>query len=155
MLYCAGTCGDKWLDVLKGCQQKDADAYCKLKMCDSSAIATGFDVKIAMNGPGFTCNKGDNLGDFFGMNNIYYDEDILGSHGAGETVQNVICSKGNSHFSLIFYHISTFICNVNINTCDEGKLYTFSLFHLTPTNIDAQTLKLTTQKFHPVSNQLG
>ena len=32
-LYCHEKCGTNWLDIVPGCQQSDADAYCKLKFC--------------------------------------------------------------------------------------------------------------------------
>merc|ERR1719362_2746797 len=48
-LYCQGVCGSSWLDHTKNCQSTDADAFCKLKLCDEDAYAINFKVSNAIN----------------------------------------------------------------------------------------------------------
>ena len=92
MLYCNGGCGDDWLDNQSGCQKADADAYCKLKLCDVDAVASSFEVTISTNNPGFACNgNGKNYGDWFGMTGVYFADDIKATHGSGQVVSNVRC----------------------------------------------------------------
>ena len=94
MLYCDGPCGDSYgTDNEMGCQKSDADAYCKLKFCDAAAYATSYEIGVASNRPGFACTgpEENNLGDWFGMRNVYFDDDIRWSHGPGSVVENVIC----------------------------------------------------------------
>ena len=94
MLYCSGSCGDDWLDNQKGCQQADADAYCKLKLCDENVFATSFEVTTATNKSGFACDGyGTNYGDWLGMTDVYFHDDIILTHGTGQVVSNVMCQK--------------------------------------------------------------
>ena len=96
-MYCNGGCGDDWLDNTRGCQQSDADAYCKLKLCNAEATAISYDLSAPKNEAGFACNNyGTNFGAWFGINDVWFDEDILASHfcsscGAA-VVRNVICT---------------------------------------------------------------
>lgn len=91
-LYCNGFCGEHWLDNEGNCQKSDADAYCKLKLCDVSAYAISFDVVVASNKPGFACdNYGTNYGDWLGIADVHFDDDIISDHGNGEVVTNVEC----------------------------------------------------------------
>ena len=91
MLYCNKGCGSA-SDALPGCQKTDADAYCKLKLCDDHAISTGFNVATTTNHPGFACTGvGINYGNWMGIKKVYFDDDILSSHGDGEVVSNVTC----------------------------------------------------------------
>ena len=102
MLYCYGSCGDNWLDNQKGCQQADADAYCKLKFCDENVFATRFEVTASTNKSGFACDgHGTNYGDWLGMTDVYFHDDIKAAHGDGQVVSNVVCQKAgkfNSYF---------------------------------------------------------
>ena len=92
MLYCSGTCGDDWLDDENDCQKADADAYCKLKLCDENAFAGSFEVTTATNQPGFACTgSGMNYGNWFGMTDVYFGDDIESTHGGGKVVSNVLC----------------------------------------------------------------
>ena len=92
MLYCNGACGDDWLDAQDDCQKTDADAYCKLKLCNENAVATSFDVTIATNNPGFACDEyGTNYGDWFGMTGVHFEDNIRANHGRGSVVSNVKC----------------------------------------------------------------
>ena len=109
MLYCFGTCGDDWLDNQDGCQQPDADAYCKLKLCDGNAIASSFDITTSTNNPGFACDGvGTNYGHWFGIPHVYFDDDIRTTHGAADVVSNVMCQipgKYNYYFRAIYTSI--------------------------------------------------
>ena len=94
MLYCYGTCGGDWLDNQNGCQKADADAFCKLRLCDGDAFATSFDVTSATNNPGFACDGyGTNYSDWLGMTSVHFNDDIKTTHGSGDTdvVSNVRC----------------------------------------------------------------
>ena len=99
MLYCRGSCGDDWLDKTPGCQQSDADAYCRLKLCKAEAKAISYDLGGSTNQPGFACNNGNygkNFGTWFGINAVWFTEDIS-AHGCGDcdtaVVRNVICKN--------------------------------------------------------------
>ena len=92
MLYCNGGCGNIWLDNLKGCQNADANAYCKLKSCDEDAISTGYKVTEASHDPGFACTgHGTNFGNWFGIKNVWFKDDIRSTHHNGLVVSNVTC----------------------------------------------------------------
>ena len=94
MLYCNDACGTFWLDEEKGCQQSDADAYCKLKLCDADAISTSYNITEDSNNPGFACRgHGTNFGDWFGMTDVWFKEDIRSSHHGGSVVSEVVCEK--------------------------------------------------------------
>ena len=94
MLYCNGYCGYGWTDSNSGCHQSDADDYCKLKFCNAEAVATSFEISLATNDPGFSCgyeNYGENLGNWFGIQDVHFEDSIRSTHGAGDVVSNVIC----------------------------------------------------------------
>ena len=98
MLYCHGYCGDNWFNKTLGCQQSDADVYCKLIMCNVKAYATNYDLGVATNNPGFVCDgHGKNFGNWFGIKGIWFDEDVSSSHCEGTctyaqaVVRNVKC----------------------------------------------------------------
>jgi hypothetical protein len=93
-LYCNGTCS--WAGA-QGCDQADADVYCKLRTGNSGSVATGFQVVTALAQHGFSCpNYGNNLGPLpeFGVNqNVWYQATSLSAnHGAGSVVANVTCT---------------------------------------------------------------
>ena len=75
-----------------GCQQSDADVYCKLKMCDETAIAISYDLGIASSDPGFACNGyGTDMGEWFGISSVTFESNIVGSHGLGRVIKNATC----------------------------------------------------------------
>ena len=95
MLYCHGTCGNKWLDNEEGCQKSDADAYCKLKLCREGAFANSFNISTSdalPNQPGFACRgSGTNYGNWVGMTDVNFRSE-LSNHGlGGKVVTNVTC----------------------------------------------------------------
>ena len=93
MLYCNGDCGDDW-DGIDGCQRSDADAYGKLKLCDGAAYANLFEVGVSLHQPGFACNGiGENFGNWFGMMDVHFEDDLSSTHGSGSVVYNVNCGK--------------------------------------------------------------
>ena len=100
MLYCNGEAGDDWLDNQHGCQQADADAFCKLKLCDEDAFASTFEVTPATNNPGFVGGfVGLKNGDWFGMTGVRFEEDIKRDHGSGDVVSDVTCqTRGKSNY---------------------------------------------------------
>lgn len=92
-IYCNGNCGT-WLDEVAGCQQSDADAYCKLKTCDENAVAISFQHGIASTQGGFACDdRGTNYGDWFGMTDVHYDDNIQNTHGSGPVLNNIVCDS--------------------------------------------------------------
>jgi hypothetical protein len=97
-LYCYGTCGDDWLDNITECQKPDADAYCKLKYCNENSYALTFELSKSLDGPGFACDTyGENFGNFFGMTDIHFEEDVGSTHGHkldNQVVSNIECDNG-------------------------------------------------------------
>ena len=97
-LYCDEDCGVNWLDNEYGCQGADADAFCRLKYCNSRLYARNFSVTSASNLSGFSC-KG--IGIRFEkkiiplpkFGDIYYSNSIIKSHGEGFMVANVTCTN--------------------------------------------------------------
>lgn len=91
------------MDEEEGCQQADADAFCKLKLCDKNAFATDFEVTFATSVPGFACGgkaaRGTHLGDWVGMKGIHFSEDTKADNGFGNVVSNVRCSTENDPLS--------------------------------------------------------
>ena len=126
-MVCHIRCGDDWLDDEWGCQQRDADAFCKLKLCEANAHAFDFEVsKIprpppAKDGkkkgiPGFICNrsnkKGKNLGDWFGMKNVYFAENTFAANGGVSAVTNVRCRTSGKCFN---DELKIYIINFNFS----------------------------------------
>jgi hypothetical protein len=52
--FCYGSCG-LWGDEKEGCQQADADAFCRLKMDDPRSTARSFDISLITTDPGVCC----------------------------------------------------------------------------------------------------
>ena len=109
MLYCHTSCGDDWLDSEEGCQKSDADAFCKLYLCDENAFASKFSLAQATNDPGFSCKgHGTNYGNFFGMSDVHFTKDVLGDHinwgrmsNSDPVVTDITCKTiGNHGFML-------------------------------------------------------
>jgi hypothetical protein len=96
-LYCNGTC--TWAGAA-GCDQADADIYCKLRTGSPTSVATTFQVITALPLPGFACPgfsaASVNLGPkpLRGVNvNVWYqDTSILANHGPGLVVSNANCT---------------------------------------------------------------
>ena len=77
-----------------GCQQSDADAFCKLTMCDETAVAVSYELGKASSKPGFACDgRGTDMGEWFGIPNIHFDSNILSSNGNGRVIKNVVCES--------------------------------------------------------------
>ena len=91
-LYCKGNCGSSWLDHKANCQSTDADALCKLKHCDEDAYAINFTIGNAIDKPGFTCDRTEkNLGNWLGMENVRFGDNVKNPHFTGSAVLNVTC----------------------------------------------------------------
>ena len=104
-LYCYGTCG-YWLDNTAGCQKRDADAYCKLKLCNENAHAFSYETSEALHSPGFSCNGyGTNFGNFWGMRDVHFEDNIGSTHGqfvSNAVVSTVKCEQpGNLNINLL------------------------------------------------------
>jgi cysteine-rich repeat protein len=100
-LFCAGTCGT-WGGG-NGCQQADADAFCKLKTGDPISVATSFTVGNATATPGICCPSVDPattgctpLGTFddrgVALLVSVHETSLSSTHGPGQVITNVICS---------------------------------------------------------------
>lgn len=94
-LYCAGTCS--WAGSI-GCDQADADVFCKLRTGNPLSKATSFEVATALPKGGFTCPYlGTSLGTMTarGVDRDvrYQDTSILGNHGPGEVIIHPVCSN--------------------------------------------------------------
>ncbi len=99
-LYCAGTCG-AWGGG-NGCQQEDADAFCKLKTGNPASTATSYSLAAAAPAPGVCCPgitlpSCIALGTFPGRGVAVAvavdDTNLQLSHGAGQVVTNVVCTN--------------------------------------------------------------
>ena len=99
-LYCSGTC--TWGGA-RGCDQMDADLFCKLKTDNPNSTATSFTTGSAMAEPGFACPLMSHpaakvLGaSFRGVTPTsgpvqYQDSSIRANHGSGSVVHSVVCT---------------------------------------------------------------
>ncbi len=95
-LYCNGSC--TWAGG-SGCDQADADLYCKLLTGNSASTAASFTTATAQATGGFPCwggSYGTNLGTMpeYGVNiAVYYQStSILANHGAGTIINSVTCN---------------------------------------------------------------
>jgi len=92
-LYCNGSCS--WGGA-QGCDQADADIFCKLKTGRANAVATAFTTATALAQPGFSCpNLGTNLGVVweYGAGTVWYQgTSILANHGGGTVINSVTCN---------------------------------------------------------------
>jgi hypothetical protein len=93
-LYCNGTC--TWAGA-SGCDQADADIYCRLVTGNPASTAQTFSVVAALAQPGFSCpSYGTNIGPLpeFGVNvNVWYQGTSLhANHGSGSVVANIACN---------------------------------------------------------------
>jgi hypothetical protein len=94
-LYCNGTCS--WAGG-SGCDQADADIFCKLKTRNPASTASSWSTTTALAEEGFSCpGIGRNLGPFtaYGVSvNVWYQTtSILANHGAGTVVHNITCTN--------------------------------------------------------------
>ena len=93
-LYCHEKCETTWRKNTIGCNQADADAFCKLKLCDQHAKSTAYDITMPWKQPGFSCSgKGSSYGKWFGMENVHYSKSIVSEFEGKENavVSNVQC----------------------------------------------------------------
>ena len=125
-LFCHNYCGDDWNNEedtsqkgVYGCQEEDANAFCKLKLCDENAFPlpgtikgvyneTNLDKRVyATHDWGFACDLikvGDGVtnyeGPFFGIKDVKVDADVLENHGIGSIVTATCVKPGkyNSFF---------------------------------------------------------
>lgn len=95
-LYCNGSCS--WGGG-SGCDQADADIFCKLKMGSATSTATAFTTATALAVGGFSCPSGSygtNLGTMpeYGVSvPVWYQgTSILANHGSGTVINSVTCS---------------------------------------------------------------
>jgi hypothetical protein len=97
-LFCNGSCS--WAGPT-GCDQGDATLLCRLKTDNPNAFAVSFQVATAAAAPGFSCapvGLGQIVPNMAGRTNgllfpvRYENSSLLGTHGAGLVVTNVVCS---------------------------------------------------------------
>lgn len=97
-LYCGGTCS--WAGPA-GCDVADAHVFCKLKTGNPNSFAMSFQVLTATAAPGFACSLNgfgqvvpNMTGRFAGLTSPvrYENGSLLGTHGAGQVVTNVVCA---------------------------------------------------------------
>ena len=104
-LYCSKDCGANWLDNEHGCQASDADAFCRIKLCRKDVYAKHYTITDASNQNGFSCAG---IGTRFsreyqkyqGFDEIYFTNDMRSSHGVGNIVTNITCTKITSKITL-------------------------------------------------------
>jgi large repetitive protein len=94
-LYCEGSCS--WAGV-GGCDQADADIFCKLRTGNPSSTATRFSITTAQPVPGFSCPfAGTQIGTLplrgVLVNVAYQDSSILANHGPGTVIINPVCTN--------------------------------------------------------------
>lgn len=100
-LSCAGTCGT-WGGG-SGCQQADADAFCKLKTGNPNSHAIRFYLGIATAEPGICCPSVD--ASMFGCTPLrqfdnrgvpllvaVHEANLLSTHGPGKVITSVMCA---------------------------------------------------------------
>ena len=94
MLYCDKECGTYWIDNQDGCQQADADAFCRIRECNDMWYAEKFDIGTVKPLPGFSCaGVGKNYGNWGGLSGVHFTENMEKTHGSGNVVTRVICNK--------------------------------------------------------------
>lgn len=99
-LYCNGGCGT-WGDGEFGCQQSDADAFCKLKTGNPNSTASSFVVGVASAAPGICCPTISGLGctelGVFTDRGVQervsvHETSLLSTHGPGAVISSVVCT---------------------------------------------------------------
>jgi len=100
-LFCAGTCGT-WGGG-NGCQQADADAFCKLKTGNPNSTAITFALGVAAAAPGICCPSVDpattgcttlRTFDNRGVPQLVsvHETSLVSTHGPGQVITNVTCT---------------------------------------------------------------
>lgn len=98
--FCTSTCGH-WGDKKDGCQQEDADAFCRLKMDNPRATARSFELGPIDTDPGVCCptvnprNACTVLGNFGnrGVNlTVTSTDNLSSSHGRNDTIVELVCT---------------------------------------------------------------
>lgn len=94
-LYCNGTCS--WSGPT-GCDQEDANVFCRLRTGNPASIALSFTITTALASSGFSCpSLGNNLGPVpqYGVEiDVWYQvESILGNHGGGSVIIDPTCTN--------------------------------------------------------------
>jgi hypothetical protein len=96
-LYCNGSCS--WAGG-SGCDQADADIFCKLRTGNPNSTATTYDTATALPLPGFSCapkSFGTHIGTLplrgVFVNVAYQDSSILANHGPGIVIVNPECTN--------------------------------------------------------------
>ena len=135
-MYCHRACGvDDWVDTELGCQQSEANAFCKLKLCDENSYAISYKVTFATQVPGFSCDtKGTNFGDWLGFTDVYFTNNVRRTNGHGKVVSNVICETAGYIGSTL---IKTF---ENLMILQQINLNCFPLVTSTTETTDDQIL---------------
>lgn len=92
-LYCTGQCS---YAGPAGCDQMDADIYCRLITGDADSTASTYSLLPALAEGGFSCaDFGVNLGPMPQLGvpgNVWYqDTSLMANHGGGQAVMNVVC----------------------------------------------------------------
>lgn len=94
--YCNGSCS---ISGSSGCDQTEADRFCKLKLDNPDAVATSFTTTTALAEPGFGCYFGAQYGTQIDMTSRgvtetirYQDSSILANHGPGTVIDSVVCA---------------------------------------------------------------
>ena len=109
-MYCDRDCGANWQDNEYGCQEADADAFCRLKFCNNSVYARNFSVTTVSNVNGFSC-KGigirfkENIRSLQKMGDIYFSNAMIDTLGEGYVVANVTCANMTSKSIYVFAKI--------------------------------------------------
>merc|ERR1712174_178746 len=85
-----------------GCQQTDADLFCKITTCNEDAVAISYDIKPVFAAPGFPCPPFTGeyaYGEHFGVMapGIFLNMNMYEAHKhdpnleSGDVVTNVVC----------------------------------------------------------------
>ena len=131
VLVCGGSCGDDWLDNEHGCHQADADAFCKLSLCDGNAKAKekGYKkIKAPKGVPGFSCGRRGkkHTGIWFGIKDVRYAPDVRRTNGWTDVVSNIECvTVGmyawclNQSKSMVSLTLNTFYTNCLFFQCKQ------------------------------------
>jgi hypothetical protein len=101
-LFCFATCG-VWGGG-DGCQQADANAFCRLKTGNPASTAVSFTIGQATAAPGICCPNEDPVelgcvvigklpGRVVALDIYIHESDLLSTHGPGEVIRNVTCTN--------------------------------------------------------------
>lgn len=91
-LYCSGACS---MGGPSGCDQSDADIFCKLRTGSATSTASSYTPALAANANGFGCIGGTDLGPqpHYGVFTSvrYIDTNLSGTHGSGAVIGAATC----------------------------------------------------------------